>query len=131
MKRLILAIAASVASTTAIAGGADGTWRTESGENGGYLEVTIGPCESDAAKTCGTISRAFNAQGLDPGYENLGKLMIDRMETEDGVSYSGGTIWDPEEDKTYKSKMKAEGSQLDVEGCIAFICQGQNWTRVE
>ncbi len=125
---LVFAIAGSSA---AVAGGADGTWRTETGDNGGYLEVTIGPCEADASRTCGTISSAFNEQGQDPAYEHLGRLMIDGMESDDGTRYSGGTIWDPQEDKTYKSKMKVDGSKLDVEGCIAFICRGQNWTRVE
>lgn len=131
MRGLILACSVALLPAIAIAGVADGTWRTEPGDDGGYLEVTIGPCESDSSKTCGTISRAFNKQGLDPQYENLGKLMIKGMETKDGNRYSGGTIWDPEEDKTYKSKMKVEGSKLDVDGCIAFICQGQTWTRVE
>ena len=126
----VVAVAAAV-STAAFAGGADGTWRTETGDTGGYLEVAIGPCQSDASKTCGTISRAFNDKGPEPAYEHLGRLMIDGMETKDGTHYSGGTIWDPEEDKTYKSKMKVEGATLEVEGCIAFICQGQTWSRVE
>jgi uncharacterized protein (DUF2147 family) len=115
----------------ATAGGAHGIWRTEAGETGGYLEVTIGPCESSPGKTCGTISKAVGEDGPDSGYVHLGRLMIEGMETEDGTRYSGGTIWDPENDKTYSSKMKAAGSTLEVEGCIAFICRGQDWTRVE
>jgi hypothetical protein len=27
-----------------------------------------------------------------------------------------------EKDKTYKSKMTVEGDDLDVEGCISFVC---------
>jgi uncharacterized protein (DUF2147 family) len=131
MRGLILACSILITPTIAVAGEANGIWRTESGDNGGYLEVTIGPCDSDASKTCGTISKAINEQGPDPDYEHLGRLMIDGMKTNDGTRYSGGTIWDPEQDKTYRSKMKAEGSILDVEGCIAFICRGQNWSRVQ
>ena len=59
-----------------------------------------------------------------------GYLLKD-MEPDGDNEYSGGTIWDPAADKVYKSKMKANGNQLEVDGCIAFICSGQNWTRVE
>ena len=131
MRYLVLVLSVASMSTAAIAGDAHGIWRTQEGDNGGYLEVTIGPCDADPLKTCGTISRALDEQGPAPEYEHLGRLMIDGMETDDGSSYSGGTIWDPQADKTYKSRMKADGSELDVEGCIAFICRGQTWTRVE
>jgi uncharacterized protein (DUF2147 family) len=40
---------------------------------------------------------------------------------------SGGTIWGPEHDKTYKSKMTLKGDDLDVEGCISIVCSGQDW----
>jgi len=52
------------------------------------------------------------------------------MERDDGVSFSGGTIWDPEKDKIYKSKIEFSGDDLDVEGCIGFICIGQDWKRL-
>lgn len=114
----------------AIADGADGVWKTEVNESGGYLEVTIAPCESDASRTCGNISTAVSSTGPDPAYEHLGKLMVWDMKSRDGTSYSGGKIWDPEVDKTYSSKMKLAGDTLSVSGCIAFICSGQDWTRL-
>ena len=131
MRKLIIAVAVTAAAPAAIAGGVDGTWRTEAGEDGGYLEVTMAPCETDPGKTCGTISKAFNKQGPDPDYENLGKLMVKDMTSKDGTRYSGGTIWDPEKNKTYKSKMELKDGELDVEGCISFICSGQDWKRVK
>ena len=67
---------------------------------------------------------------MDAGYSNLGKIMVSGMSSDDGKSYSGGTIWDPEKDKTYKSKMTLKGDDLDVEGCISFFCSGQDWKRV-
>ena len=93
--------------------------------------MTIGPCESDAKLTCGTISNAFSKDGPDPAYENLGKLIIWDMKPHDENSYSGGKIWDPEKDKTYKSKMTVKGDDLDVEGCISFVCVGEDWKRVQ
>jgi uncharacterized protein (DUF2147 family) len=49
----------------------------------------------------------------------------------DENSYAGGTIWDPEKDKTYKSKMSVKGDDLDVDGCISFVCIGEDWQRVK
>ena len=130
MRRLILGVTIAAASSMAIAGGVDGVWKTEVSDDGGYLEVTIGPCESDATKTCGKISNAFTTKGADPKYKNMGKLMVKDMKSDDGTNYSGGTIWDPEKDKVYKSKMHLKGDVLDVEGCVSIICSGQDWQRV-
>jgi len=130
MIRPILAVALLATSSSAFADGAHGVWRTESNDSGGYLEVTIGPCESDPGLTCGIISNAFGKDGADPGYENLGKLMIHDMKLQGADSYAGGTIWDPEKDKTYKSKMSVKGDDLDVEGCISFVCIGEDWKKV-
>lgn len=111
--------------------GAEGTWKTESNEEGGYLEITMGPCDADSNKTCDVISKAHNGQGVNSEYEHLGKLMVKGMDADGDNEFSGGTIWDPQADKTYKSKMQADGKQLEVDGCIAFFCSGQTWTRLE
>lgn len=131
MRRLIVGLTIAAASAVAVAGGADGVWKTQAGDDGGYLEVTIAACGSDASKTCGKISNAFTKQGADPKYVNLGKTMLKDMTSSDGVSYSDGTIWDPEHDKTYDAKMNLKGDVLDVEGCVSIICSGQDWTRVK
>ena len=131
MRKLILAVTVAVAPVMAVASGADGVWKTEANDDGAYIEVTIGPCDSDSAKTCGKISNAFTKQGPDLKYEHMGKLMIKGMKSHNGARYSGGTIWDPEDNKTYSSKMKLKGEELDVEGCVTIICSGQHWTRVK
>lgn len=48
-----------------------------------------------------------------------------------GDGWEGGTILDPANGKTYKSKLKLmEGGQkLGVSGCVAFICREQVWVR--
>jgi len=45
--------------------------------------------------------------------------------------WSGGTILDPANGKTYRSKIELQpgGGKLDVSGCIAFICRAQTWIR--
>jgi uncharacterized protein (DUF2147 family) len=118
-------------SVMASASSAEGVWATEANDSGGHLEITIAPCASDAKKTCGIITNAITPSGPDAEYKNLGKLMIDGMTSKDGVHYSGGTIWDPEKDKIYKSKLEVKGNDLDVEGCISFVCIGEDWKRVK
>ena len=130
MYRTVLASALLASSSLAFADDVHGVWRTEANDAGGYLEVTIGPCVADAKLTCGLISGAFSKNGPDPAYKNLGKLMISDMKPSGSASYDGGTIWDPEKDKEYKSKMTVKGDDLDVEGCISFVCIGENWKRV-
>ncbi|PBJ83438.1 hypothetical protein CMZ84_02680 [Lysobacteraceae bacterium NML93-0399] len=48
----------------------------------------------------------------------------------DGSEWSGGTILDPSNGKTYRSKAKMiDANRLGVSGCIAFICREQVWQR--
>ena len=53
------------------------------------------------------------------------------MTDDGGGSFSGGTIWDPGADKTYKSKMTIEGKVLKVSGCISVFCRTQTWKRLK
>ncbi len=132
MPRLILGIAMlSLAATAAGAEGVNGVWKTEADDDGGYLHVTVAPCESDAAKTCGKITEAFTKDGPDRAYPNLGKWIVKDMASEDGESFSDGTIWDPVHDRTFDSKMVLKGDDLDVSGCVSIICIGQDWKRVK
>ena len=122
----ILALAPSVA-----AADATGVWRTEADSHGSYLEVTFGPCTSDAGRTCGVISKAYKGGAEDTGYAHLGKTIVANMAPDGQAHWSGGTIWDPESDKTYRSKMSLKGEdELDVDGCVAILCDGQAWQRV-
>jgi len=131
MKLICISLALVILPAAAVAGQADGVWKTEPNGSGGYLEVTMAPCASDATKTCGMITGAFKKDGPDPSYVNLGKPIVADMTSSDGIHYAGGTIWDPENGKTYNSKMTVKGDDLDVEGCISFICSGQDWKRVK
>jgi uncharacterized protein (DUF2147 family) len=130
MKRFV-AIVALAAMPFAVLAEVTGIWKTEANDTGAYLEVTVAPCASDRSKFCGTISKAFTRAGEDTGYANLGKLMINNMAADGAGKFSGGTIWDPEHNKTFKSDMTLKGDELDVEGCVSVFCQGQAWQRVK
>lgn len=104
-----------------------GVWRTEKTEEG-HLEVAISPC---AAALCGKIVRARDPNGVAGPYEHLNKMMIRDMKPDDTAgSWSGGTIWDPQRDRTFKSRMSLENGNLKVAGCVLGICQSQVWRRV-
>ena len=48
----------------------------------------------------------------------------------DGDEWSGGTILDPANGKTYRSKAEMlDDNRLGISGCIAFICRQQVWQR--
>ncbi len=106
-----------------------GLWKTQPGDTGGYLYVTVSECGS---AICGTIKEAYDGSGVKSAdYEHLGKRMLWDMSATGGGAYSGGKIWAPDRNKTYKSKMQLDGNKLTVKGCVAIICRGQDWTRLK
>ena len=60
-----------------------------------------------------------------------GMTILWNLKPDGANKWSGGTILDPANGKTYKSKMELQpgGTRLDVSGCIAFICRAQTWQR--
>lgn len=51
--------------------------------------------------------------------------------TPDGNKWRG-RIYDPKTGKSYRSEVSLRSpNALSVKGCIAFICQGQSWTRAK
>ncbi len=60
-----------------------------------------------------------------------GMVILWNLKPDGANEWAGGTILDPANGKTYKSKMElqAGGQKLDVSGCIAFICRAQTWQR--
>ncbi len=125
MKHLIAAATLAVLGSAASADDVLGTWKSEPGETGGYIHVTMAACGS---KICGTISKVVNNDNT----SIVGRQIIANMSPNGGGKYSGGTIWAPDTDKTYKSKMSLAGNALKVEGCVlgGVVCRGQNWSRI-
>lgn len=107
----------------ALAEQATGIWKTEPGDSGAYLHVDIAPC---GEKLCGTIVKVVASDDQ----SSLGKLIIWDMTAKGDGSYSGGKIWAPDTDKTYRSKMSLNEDALKVSGCVGPICRGQVWARL-
>jgi uncharacterized protein (DUF2147 family) len=105
---------------------ATGIWRTEATEQG-YLEVRVAPCVATAL--CGTILRARDLQGQEQPYEHRGKKMIRDMVATGPATWSNGRIWDPRNNRTFRSRMELAGNRLLVSGCVLGVCQSQTWHR--
>ncbi|HVK50769.1 MAG TPA: DUF2147 domain-containing protein [Pseudoxanthomonas sp.] len=60
-----------------------------------------------------------------------GMVILWGQKADSATEWSGGTILDPANGKTYKSKMTLQpgGQKLDVAGCIAFFCRYQTWQK--
>ena len=136
-RTILIALAAALSAGAAQAAGATGIWRSQTSDTGGYVHVEIGPCASDTAKLCGTILDAFNEDPakLDQARraELVGKVMINDMASDGPNKWDDGTIWAPDDDETYSSKMELDGKVLKVSGCVlgGLICRGQDWIRVK
>ena len=132
MKKMMMATALVVLGAgVALADPVEGVWKTAPGDTGGHLLVSIAACGS---ALCGTIVDGVAADGsISADYEHRGKKMLWDMNADGDGYYSGGKIWAPDSDKTYKSKMSLSGSTLNVKGCVAggLICRGQDWKRVK
>lgn len=126
---LLLAAAAALAASPALAADPSGLWRTEATEEGDFLVVEIKPCGD---RICGEIVSAGNVSGATSDtYEHIGRNIVTGMAPDGENKWDDGEIWDPTEDKTYSSEMELKGDVLTVEGCVLVFCRGQDWTRAE
>jgi uncharacterized protein (DUF2147 family) len=109
------------------------TWRTQSGAG----TVRIEQC---GALTCGRILTGTpkpGETGLDFRNPNpalraralIGANILSNFVRQPDDSYKRGTIYNPEDGKTYRSefKLKPDG-KLEVKGCVGPFCQTQIWT---
>lgn len=138
MKRFIALSALTVsliASANADTHNVFGTFYTEAGTS----KVTIEDCGDGTP--CGRVSW-IDPTAMEPGMTPetattktgdpvIGLLMLQSFDKKKN-DWRGGTIYDPENDKTYASRMKRlENGSLQVKGCIGPFCQTQVWTEAE
>ena len=125
MKR-ILAAALFVAGTSTAwaADPVEGTWESPTNEDGASIQVQIAPC---GGSFCGTIT---NVKGGDQSIK--GERMLWDMAAKGGGTYSGGKVWAPDDDKTYRGKLELSGNSLKISGCVlgGAVCRGETFARV-
>jgi uncharacterized protein (DUF2147 family) len=126
----------------AAAEGVIGEWLTEEDE----ARVTIAACEDNADLLCGKMVWLKDPKDAD-GKEFVvdknpvealrsnpvvGLQILEGFTQDSDTDWSGGTFYDPESGKTYKSKMKLKSAnELVVDGCVLIVCRGQDWRRYE
>jgi uncharacterized protein (DUF2147 family) len=93
-------------------------------------------------KTCGRIltdnpgpgQSALDVNNPDPAMRTrrvVGINVLIGFTRKNDEVYKGGTIYDPNNGKTYRSefKLKRDGN-LEVKGCVGPFCQTEIWTPV-
>ena len=129
MKRIIIAAVLAVFGTAAVADPVLGIWQTRKDDNGNYGHVEIKPC---GPAVCGTLIKAFNAEGKEIQSDNVGKRIVWDMVAYPNGLYDDGKIYSPDRDKTYNGDMTLAGDSLSVRGCVMGICRdGGTWKRVK
>jgi uncharacterized protein (DUF2147 family) len=134
---LPLALGALLLASSAQAASIDGDWFTPKGG----AKVHIASC---GQKLCGAITwlknpndktgqPAKDSYNPDPSLKSrqvIGIQIIRNMKPSGDGHWTGGSIYNPGDGKTYDSKMMLDPSgALKVQGCVAIICVTQVWTR--
>ncbi|WP_377512881.1 DUF2147 domain-containing protein [Octadecabacter sp. R77987] len=127
MKKMILGMVAAIAMAgAASADPLEGMWRTVPDDNGNSGLIQVAPCGS---ALCGTLIRAFDANGAEMSSPNVGRQIISETVPSGGGEYRG-KVWAPDRDKTYNSRLQLNGDTLSVSGCVLGICRdGGTWIR--
>lgn len=128
MRTVAIAAALALAAGAAQAEGIDGIFQTQANDQGNVGMVQFYDC---GGKYCGKLVKSFDKSGKEIASPHAGQNIVAGMTDDGGGAFSGGTIWDPGADKTYRSKMQLNGKALDVSGCIAVFCRTQHWVRVK
>ncbi|MDX3935864.1 DUF2147 domain-containing protein [Stenotrophomonas sp.] len=141
-KTLLLALPLMMAAMSASAAdGAVGRWKTIDDKTGKVKSIVEISQATNGTLTGKVVDILHSDKGPNPvcdGCEGANKnkpvkgmTILWNLKADGANAWSGGTILDPGNGKTYKSKMKLQtgGAKLDVSGCVAFICRAQTWVR--
>lgn len=134
MRKLIAAAAAVLFAVSSLAGTADaqtqptGVWRNPRNS----VHVRIQPC---GPAMCGTVvwaSPRALAKAREAGTPNLvGAQLFRQLRPQGGGSW-GGRVYVPDLARTVSGRLRVQGSNAVVSGCLAggLMCRTQTWTRV-
>ena len=139
MKNIIFLIVCLI-SVSAISQDIYGQWKTiddQTGEAKSIVEIY-----EENGKTFGKIVEVLDpnnrdalcnkCEGAEKNAPVLGLVIIKNM-IKDGKYYKKGTIFDPQDGKTYKCRLALDkdSNVLQVRGYIAFLYATQYWQRIE
>lgn len=113
-----------------------GQWRTDDGD----AVVAISLCDGQAP--CGTVVW-INTETVEVNADrnNQDRALRDRPLvglkmlwgfTHENTGWESGRVYDPDSGRTYRSAIRRlSESELEMKGCLGFICRTQIWQRVE
>ncbi|WP_117310981.1 DUF2147 domain-containing protein [Stenotrophomonas sp. G4] len=143
-KTLLLALPLCLAALSAqAADSATGRWKTIDDKTGKVKSIVEISQAANGTLSGKVVEILHSDKGPNPvcdGCEGANKnkpvkgmTILWNLSQDKGTTskWSGGTILDPANGKTYRSKIELQpgGGKLDVSGCIAFICRAQTWVR--
>ena len=111
-----------------------GVYKTNpSKTTGGWAYIKFGACKENKNFTCGTLVKAFSKNGKAiKNYEHKGKYVVWDMKKERNKKFSSGKIKDYSDGKVYNSKMEIiSKNKIGVSGCVFFVCQSQEWSKLK
>ena len=134
IKILIAVVTFFIVSNNVFAEPFSGVYKTmPSKTTGGWAHVKFAACKENKNFTCGTLIKAFSKEGKAiKNYEHKGKYVVWDMRKEGDKNFSGGKIKDYSDGKVYNSKMEVlSKNKIGVSGCVLFICQTQEWSKLK
>jgi uncharacterized protein (DUF2147 family) len=144
MKNVLVALALGVAAQIASAQGSPvGLWKTI--DDDGKTEKSLVRITENGGVLTGSIEKVFDPSRQtavcdkcedDRKNKPIVGLQIIRSVKQDAgdkALWSGGQVLDPENGKTYKTRLKPVegGKKLEMRGYIGFFYRTQVWVRVE
>ena len=115
-----------------------GTWIMQNGK----VTVRVSNCGGDLCGTIVNLKRPLDKNGkpkLDkenPDSSLRGRPVIG-LTILNGLKQKGdgrweGTIYNPDDGNTYDSKLRlVNGNQMNVKGCVLFICKSMKFNRLD
>jgi len=141
-KTMVLALPLCLAALSAqAADSAVGRWKTIDDKTGNVKSIVEISQAGNGTLTGRVVEILQSDRGPNPVCDKCegnnrnkpvrGMTILWNLKADGTNSWGGGTILDPANGKTYKSKasLKPGGRELDVSGCVAFICRAQTWQR--
>ena len=117
-----------------------GRWKTfDAGNPKGIVEIYQARDGSLAGKVVdvldlkgGANPLCIQCRGAERRKPIIGMVTLHGLKPDGKGRWSGGKVLDPENGKTYNSKLELldGGRKLGMSGCIGFLCRQQVWVRL-
>jgi uncharacterized protein (DUF2147 family) len=115
-----------------------GTWMLSDGK----ITVRVSECADNLCAKLVALKEPLDKQGKpkvdkrnpDPSLRKrplIGVTVLSKMQPAGENEWEGGTIYNPDDGKTYSASMKLSGNTMKVKACIAgFLCQTKSFKRI-